>query len=297
MKKITILISGSSGFLGSYLFNYFLENGYRVIAIKRSTSDMKRVDSMSKKAVFYNVDKVTLQTIFERHEIDIVINTATSYGRSENSLLPMLDANLIFGVELLERAVSNNVKAFLNIDTLLNHNVSAYALSKSQFVEWMHLLPRKNTKIINVKIEHMYGPKDNKSGFVGWLINQLKEDVCEVNLTSGIQKRDFIYVSDVVKACETIILNVDEISNNEEFEVGLGSSMQVKNFVEIVYQNISKKKIVRTTLNFGSVKYRANEPMNIVADISKLKELGWSPQVSIEKGISKTIDWQMLPYI
>ncbi len=289
MKDLTILISGSTGFLGSHLLNSLIEKGCVLIAIKRSTSNTYRINSFPEGATFYDIDKTKLQTIFEEHKIDVVINTATNYGRLEDSLLPMLDANLMFGVELLEKSIFNNVKAFLNIDTLLNKDINAYALSKSHMVDWMCLLSNENIKIVNIKLEHMYGAKDDKGKFIYWLIDQLKRNVQEVNLTSGIQKRDFIYISDVVEACESIILNLNSLSNNEEFEVGTGISIHVKEFVEIIYKKMSEKQVIKTILNFGAVKYRVNEPMNIVANISKLEKLGWSPKVSIEEGINKMI--------
>ena len=202
----------------------------------------------------------------------------------------IVNTNLIFGLKLLEESVNHNIKAFINTDTLLNRNINTYALSKSQLVDWMKFLSNKNTKMINIKIEHMYGALDDENKFIYWLINKLKQNVEKIDLTSGVQKRDFIYIDDIVSAYEIIIQNINTFSNYEEFELGSGNSIEVKNFVEKIYQEISNKQTLSTKLNFGAVSYRDNENMNIQANIEKLTNLAWKPKVSIEDGIKKILE-------
>lgn len=66
----------------------------------------------------------------------------------------------------------------------------------------MKFLSNKQTKMINIKIEHMYGALDDENKFIYWLINKLKQNVEKIDLTSGVQKRDFIYIDDIVSAYE-----------------------------------------------------------------------------------------------
>lgn len=286
---MTILIAGSTGFLGSYLLKSFIKSGYEVIALKRSTSDTYRINEYLDKAVFYDIDKTELSVVLKNHEVDIVINTVTNYGRKDSSILSIIDSNLIFGLKLLEETVDANVKTFINTDTLLDRNINAYALSKAQLVDWMKLLSNKNTKMINVKIEHMYGLKDDENKFIYWLINQLKQNVEKIDLTSGIQKRDFIYIDDIVSAYETIIRNITTLSSYEEFELGTGNSIEVKKFVEKIVQELKTNQNITTKLNFGAIAYRDNENMNMQANTIKLENLGWKPKVSIEDGINKIL--------
>lgn len=285
-----ILLTGSTGFLGSYLLKSFVKSGYEVIALKRSTSNTYRINDYLKKVTLYNIDKVNLEDIFKKHKINIVINTVTNYGRIDNKISSILDTNLIFGLKLLEESVNSNAKAFINTDTLLERNINAYALSKAQLVDWMKFLSNKQTKMINIKIEHMYGALDDENKFIYWLINKLKQNVEKIDLTSGVQKRDFIYIDDIVSAYEIIIQNINTFSNYEEFELGSGNSIEVKNFVEKIYQEISNKQTLSTKLNFGAVSYRDNENMNIQANIEKLTNLAWKPKVSIKDGIKKILE-------
>jgi len=286
---MTILVTGSTGFLGSYLLKAFVNNGDKVIAIKRSTSNTYRIEKYLRNVVSYDIDKTELSNIFQNHKIDLVVNTVTNYGRKDSKISSIVDTNVIFGLKLLEESVNHNVKAFINTDTLLERNINAYALSKAQLVDWMRFLSTKSIKMINIKIEHMYGPKDDENKFIYWLINQLKQNVEKVDLTSGIQKRDFIYIDDIVSAYETIIQNINTLSSFEEFELGTGASIEVKTFIEKIYRELSNTQELSTKLNFGAVAYRANENMNMQANITRLKTLGWKPTVSIENGIQLII--------
>ncbi|MBA3026790.1 MAG: NAD-dependent epimerase/dehydratase [Sulfurimonas sp.] len=286
---MTILVTGATGFLGSYLLKSFIKSGYEVIALKRTTSDIYRINDYLNQVTLYDIDKTELSDIFQNHTIDLVVNTVTNYGRKDSKISSIVDANLIFGLKLLEESVNNNVKAFINTDTFLTRNMNAYALSKAQLVDWMHFLSTQNTKMINVKIEHMYGLKDDENKFIYWLINQLKQNVEKVDLTSGIQKRDFIYIDDIVNAYETIIHNINTLSNFEEFELGTGESVEVKTFIEKIYRELSNTQELNTKLNFGAIAYRANENMNMQANITKLRTLGWKPMVSLENGIQLII--------
>jgi len=287
---MTILISGATGFLGSYLLKLFIRSGYEVIALKRSTSNDYRIKYDLDKCIYYDIDKTELKTVFEKHQINIVINTVTNYGRNDKSILSIVDTNLIFGLKLLEESISNDIEAYINTDTLLDKSINSYALSKSHLVDWMKISSTQNTKMINIKIEHMYGTLDDENKFIYWIMNQLKNNVQKIDLTSGIQKRDFIYISDIVSAYELIILNIDKINNYEEFELGNGKSTEVKIFVNMIFKELSKLQTIHTDLNFGAISYRDNENMNMIADISKLKKLGWQAKISIEDGINKIIN-------
>ncbi len=287
---MTILIAGSTGFLGSYLLKSLIGNRYEVIALKRSTSNIFRIDELLEKVTFYNIDEVEILEIFRRHKINIVINTVTNYGRKDSQISSIVDTNLMFGLKLLEESVNNNVKAFINTDTLLERNINAYALSKAHLVDWMKFLSNKSNKMINIKIEHMYGPLDDENKFIYWLINQLKSNVKKIDLTSGIQKRDFIYVDDIVSAYETIIKNIDKLSNFEEIELGSGTSIEVKDFIKKIHSELSKIQTINTKLNFGAIPYRDNENMNMQANIKKLKKLNWNSKVTLKDGIKRILN-------
>jgi CDP-paratose synthetase len=108
-----------------------------------------------------------------------------------------------------------------------------------------------------------------------------------VSLTHGHQKRDFVYLDDVVSA----YLKLIEYGRSHEFsfktfEVGTGQSVQIRDFAETI-KAISNSP---TVLGYGDIPYRADEIMDSKADISQLHELGWSPTTYVQEGILKILD-------
>lgn len=285
---MTILISGATGFLGSYLVKHFIKEGHDVVVLKRSTSDTFRISEVLSKIKVYDSDQENMVNIFESNTIDVVINTVTEYGRKNKTISSMIEANLVFPIHLLELAIEHNVKTFINTDTLLGRDINAYALSKSQFVDWMRLLSDK-IQMINIKIEHMYGPLDDENKFIQWFINQIKSNVDKIDLTSGIQKRDFIYIDDIISAYSIILQHLDAIQNFEEFELGTGTVVEVKAFLGLLYDELNARENMTTKLNFGAIPYRDKENMCMQANTTKLQKLGWSPKTTPLEGIKKTI--------
>lgn len=285
---MTILLSGATGFLGSYLLRRFITEDFEIIALKRSTSNTYRIKELLGDITYYDVDKIEIREIFKKHNIDLIVNTATDYGRTNSQISSILETNLMFSIKLLESAIENNVKTFINTDTLLGKDINVYALSKNQLVQWMQFLSNQ-INIVNIKIEHMYGPLDDDKKFIYWIINQLKQNVEKIDLTSGVQKRDFIYIDDIVEAFMTVINNVKEFSSFEEFELGSGNTIEVKEFLGLVYSQMKQKQVLTTTLNFGAIAYRAKENMCMEANVSKLLSLGWKPTVKLEEGIKNLL--------
>ena len=114
----TILLTGATGFLGSYTLQELIKNNYEVIVIKRTFSNCWRINDFIKEAIVYDIDIVSIDSIFKAHKIDSVIHTATNYGRKGESDLEVIKSNFIFSIEMLETSKKNNVKSFVNIDTL-----------------------------------------------------------------------------------------------------------------------------------------------------------------------------------
>lgn len=70
----------------------------------------------------------------------------------------------------------------------------------------------------------------------------------------------------------------------------MGNSIEVKEFVEQIVKELKLKQQVSTKLNFGAILYRANENMNMKANIEKLLNLSWKPKVSVKDGIRKILE-------
>ena len=279
-------MTGATGFLGSNLLKKLVQANYNVIVLKRSFSNTFRIKDFVSNIKLYNIDKINPENIFIKNKIDIILHCATNYGRREIDPASLIQANLTMPLQLLELGKKNGVHCFINTDTILDKRVSHYSLSKNQFREWLALYAWEII-CINVALEHFYGPHDDDSKFVPYIINNILNNADKIDLTEGKQKRDFIYIEDVVTAFMTIIHNIGKFKKRFlNYEIGSGESITIKRFVKTV-KNITQND--KTILNFGAIPYRENEIMNSKANVTEICKLKWKPKFSLEEGLQQTI--------
>ena len=284
----TILLTGATGYLGGYLSENFLNKGFKIIALALNTNEQYKFQDNILTKVYY-LDKTTVKEIFDNENVDIVIHTATLYGRRQEHLTSMEKVNVEFPLEVLNEAINHNVKIFVNTSTILNKNITPYTLTKNPFEDWLSLYSDK-IKCINLKLDHFYGPNDKPIKFIAWIIQELKNNVEKIDLTEGIQTRDFIYIDDVVSAFDIVIEKEKNIPNGKlnTFEVGTNNKTTIKEMVTTIKEKLGNTK---TKLNFGAIPYRKNEVLDYQVDTTGLHLLGWKPEyLSVRKGIQKLLE-------
>jgi nucleoside-diphosphate-sugar epimerase len=289
LKKIAI--SGGTGFLGSHLVERFLSKGYEIVVLKRSTSNTQRIDAIMDQLKVFDVDKQSIEAIFKETEPNIILHTACDYGRKGSSLKDILDTNLLYGVELMEASIAVGVELFINTGSLLPTNVNHYSLSKDQFSQWLKMFS-KSLKSVDLRIEHMIGPKDDANKFINWLISQMMDGTQNpIHLTSGIQQRDFIYIDDVVDAFEIMVNKTEGLKGYNSYDVGSGNFVPVKDFIELLTNELELKHSIeiKFRLNFGSIDYRENDVMVPQLDNSELLALGWIVKTNVHDSIKNIV--------
>ena len=288
MKK-RILLTGVTGFLGSHLAKALLAAGYDVIGLKRKTSSLRRVESLVSGIVLIDIDVLDFEKLFRDYgKIDIIIHTATCYGRHNETVSEIFLANTEFPLRLLDAGSRAGVELFLNTDTILDKYLNLYALSKNQLLQWGKFFSKQgNIRFGNIRLEHFYGPDDDPTKFSAHVINSCLNNVPELKLTKGEQKRDFIFIEDVVSAYMILLEKMGHSDNSfVEFDVGSGRSVSIREFVETAHRLATS----HTHLAFGAIPYREGEVMHSEADISGLTALGWQCRYDIEAGLKKVIE-------
>lgn len=281
-------MTGATGYLGSRVLHELLHTyqDLSIVVLKRSFSDTRRITHLLPYVHTIDADACNLSDIFHAHKFTAIFHFATNYGRGQKESYEIIEANLLLPLRLLELGLQHGVKVFLNTDTMLDKNISDYTLSKKQFQEW---LKKGSERIltINVALEHFYGPGDDPTKFVSNIVYKLLNKTECIPLTSGTQKRDFIYVDDVVSAFLCIIANTNKHNTGYmPFEVGTGQTISIRDFVTLTKELCGN---TTTELKFGAVPLRANEPADVRVDTTKLAALGWQPQISLTQGILQTI--------
>ena len=289
-KKYKILITGGTGFLGSNLVNQLLkDNRFKLYLLCRKTSNFERINKSNiKKIIKFNIENKNLNNFFQKNNFDAIVHCATNYGLSKKTISDIIQPNLILPMQLLDLAKNYKVKAFLNTDTILNKNVSNYSLSKFHFSEWLKLFS-EDFYCTNIKIEHFFGPRDDDTKFVISIIKSFLNNSKKINLTKGNQKRDFVYIDDVVSAMKKILLySLKQKKGFDIFEVGSGINVSIKKIVKLIKKLCDNNS---TKLEFGKIPMRKNESLYVKLNLKKLSKLNWKPKYSLEESLKKTIKY------
>ena len=286
----TILLTGATGFLGSHLLAYLVKRKYKVVILKRANSDISRIVKILDKVTTYNADKQSIELAFKDQKIDVVMHLATCYGKKQN-YENLIQTNIIFGLSLISLSIKYNVDVFINTDTFFNNKntvqsyLSEYTTTKKHFLDWL-FLKKESIQIVNMKIHHVYGEGDSDDKFSMWLFHNLSDGNKNIQLTTGVQLRDFIYVSDVVKAYETVMLSSQNFESMQEFNVSTGRKHTVKEFCLVMGNEIlNNTQSVNKVLLFGAKSNNLDEIMDIDNDNIALLQLGWKPEFDLVTGI------------
>lgn len=282
-----ILLTGATGFLGSHILRALLSSGNRVVILKRSFSNTHRITDLRASITEIDLDRTDSEEAFLLPErIDTVIHCATDYGRRAIDPYQIVEANIILPLRLLHLARKHGCRRFINTDTILDKRVSHYSLSKSQFVSWL-MTYADSLVCVNMSLEHFFGPGDDPSKFVPYILNALLSEVSEIPLTRGEQRRHFVYIDDVVAAFRCVIEHTLTMpAGYYPYQVGTPQAVSIREFVELAQRLTGNH---RTQLDFGALPYRENEVMCPNLDLSALCDLGWRPQVALYDGMVQTI--------
>lgn len=305
---MNILISGGTGFIGSYLAKELISNKHQVFILKRKGSDESRIKEIKKHLKTLNFNSYTeLEKIFKNKRFDVIIHLATIYFKQTDSWKDnnlMCDTNISYPSILLQLAIKNNVTAFINTGTCfeyklqnkpLNENdkISPYNFYTATKIAFEDLLKfyvdSKKIKALSLKLVYTYGEKDHHK-VIPLMINSVLE-YKKLELTLGEQQLGFTYVADIVDAYIKSIafINSKKYKKYEVFNIGNNKLTKLKEIGRILEKISGRKNIFSFTKP-----YPENEIMYMSCDYSKAKRLlNWEPKTSIIDGLTKTYNYHL----
>ena len=288
----TILITGATGFIGSHLARMLVAQGRDVTALCRTSSDTSRIADLLSQVRLVKFEQSTLAASLSALRLMGVVHLATDYGRQSCDVTEVFKTNFMLPTELLRLSINAGARFFINTDSFFckpqfnYQHLQAYTYSKTCFLGWAH----KNSDRIHVaslQLEHVYGPGDGANKFVPQLLTQMLDpDGQEIQLTDGRQKRDFVFVDDVVDAyCKVIEQGEKSAPGFSAYEVGTGRSVALRTFIESLQTATASKAV----LNFGALPQRDGEIMDSTADLRNLSALGYQARFDLDTGIRKLV--------
>lgn len=277
--------------MGSALALHWLKAGHQVALLLRPGSQLHRLQGFD---VSFNIGRCAMDAevdaFVKNAQPEIVVHTACSFGRQGETNLQVFDSNLRFGVVISQALRHSTLPVtFINTGSALGSDVSIYALSKHQFADWGRMLALRSggqLRFVNVLLQHMYGPGDDVSKFTTHVLHACQRNDPVLKLTAGEQRRDLIYIEDVVHAYDTLLTNRDQLEAAQDIDVGSGVAPTIRQFVETAHRLTASQ----TELHFGALPYRPNEAMHSQANIDRIRQLGWQSAFDLEAGLQKTIE-------
>lgn len=280
-----LLITGSTGYLGSYITDLFLKNNYKILCtVHNDGLSLGYLQNYPNNLNFIDVDEKSFANKIKQFNPNLIIHTAARYENNSATVEEIMDSNLYFPLRLLNIVLECDTKPlWINTNTSLPKMLNTYSLSKVQFAEWGKYYSLKNKiDFTDILLEQFYGPNDSGSKFFPFLLSKMEKGE-DINLTDGLQKRDIIYVDDVINAF--LLIAESRLEGYNLVPLGTGIAPRIRDIVEELNQLLGYP----SNLKFGAIEKRENEPDILVADISKLKEIGFVPKVHWQDGLKKII--------
>lgn len=278
---MNVLVLGGNGYLGSKIINELLTN-YNVWCTIREGEQLNLLKHTGNVNIISDSIDCIKETINEI-KFDLLINTVCCYERDNCSYSSVIDANLLFPLQIIPFAIEHGIKKIITIDTSLPENLNLYSLTKKSIAKIGNYYCKKFQSIsfLNIVLENFYGEDEPKNRFIHLTIEKMKNDL-EVNLTKGTQKRDFIYIDDVLCAFRILINNFDV--GYHDVSIGTEEGPTIREIVEYLKTLTNSK----SKLNFGVIESRKNEP-NCIANLDYLRKYGYRIQFPYKLGLKKII--------
>ena len=308
LQNKKILLTGGSGFLGTFVKKELLRKGVEeknIFIPKSSEYDLR--------------EKKNCQEVVKNQ--DIVIHLAAKVGGiglNQEKPGELFYDNLIMGIQLMEEARRARVKKFVAIGTICcypkftpvpfkeknlwdgypEETNAPYGLAKKMLlVQAQAHRKQYNFNAIFLLPVNLYGPGDSfdpkKSHVIPALIKKVadakrkKQDFINVWGT-GTATREFLYIED---AAQGIILATEKYNKPEPVNLGSGIEISIKDLV----------KTICHLMNFnGEIRWDKSkpdgQPRRMLNTSRAKKEFGFKATTNFEKGLKNTINWYLNHY-
>lgn len=329
-----VLITGAAGFIGSQLAHRLWKDGLDLILLDNfsyGSADNLIFEDHDFNNEIINADirdESTMQNLFKNNAIDYVYNIAGIAPLPDCQLNPTdaIEVNLVGLVNILENSRRYGVKKIIQASTnAMYENETDFPTREENFKQPTLIYP--NTKycaerfaesycltygmnVTCLRFANVYGPHIDclrkQPPFVGYMIRELYYNRVPVFHSTGEQRRDYIYVDDLIDLAIRVQTSTGfdcvNVSSNKNYSVNemysiaqkimgknikaqYASSEQYWNKYPELYSGVYpiKNEILEHEVN----------KFSLCDNTFALKKYEWSPKVDIEEGLSKVIEYEI----
>jgi UDP-glucose 4-epimerase len=302
--NLKILVTGGAGFIASHVADRFIEQGHKVVIV--DNLKMGRLENVHPKAKFYLMDirAKELEKIFEQESFDAVCHHAAQMDVRLSVSDPLYDAdvNVLGTLNLLQNCVRHNVKKVIFAstggavygeqeifpcdETHPTRPVSPYGITKLAVEKYLYYYSIEfGLKFVILRYANVYGPRQNpqgEAGVVAIFTSRLLSGGQAIINGDGKQTRDYVYVGDVAR----MNIKALDYDQNDIFNVGTG----IETDVNVVFRHLNKLTGENAEEKHGPSK-PGEQKRSVISHEKAKKILNWSPEVDIEEGLKKTVDF------
>ena len=269
-----ILLTGSTGFIGSEILKYLSNYNKVYITVRKKykiNSDNKNINK-----IYFNSYK-NLSYKIKKLKIDTVVHCATHYVKDHNfeDIKELSESNILFGNIILENLKIMRVKKFVNFSTVWENYdgkkdncYNLYSAYKAGFGKIISFYKKenKNIKFLNLVISDTFGLRDKRKK----LVNLLKTNYKRNLVTKVISKNLYINLLNVKDIVRAIKLILKKNYKSDTYILKNKNNFKIYDIIKKI-EKYSQKKI--------KVKWLSNKI--IKEKIYKFKTLkGWKPKNS-----------------
>ncbi|GEO11616.1 NAD-dependent epimerase/dehydratase family protein [Segetibacter aerophilus] len=298
-----VLISGVSGFLGSYIAERLLRDGNEVIGLKRSTSNLFRCENFVEQVVWINVDETNWKQQVLKLGPDIIIHSAWS-GVSADKRVAWKEqlSNLEMVLDLLELGAELKISKFMGLGSQAEYGTfsgkvdESYSANPNTAYGAVKLMASTLAKSfceasnINwywLRLFPMFGEKEDQN----WLIPSVIKSILDkksMDLTPGMQKYAYLYVKDFAEYVAILIGKNLSSTAAGVYNISSDRAITLKELIEKIRDRIDAS----VTLNFGALPYRSYQSMHLEGDMSKFNStIERIKLTDFDKALYQTIDY------
>ena len=290
MKEQVVAITGASGFIGQHLCRTLLEQAGEIHALSRSEPGISDA-----RLRWHQVDLSDLEATRKAMtsiRADIVFHLC-SYAQGERDLslvLPTFRNELQASVNLLTSVAENKVERLIMIRSLEEPSpgevpTSPYAAAKAAsraYARMFHQL--YGVPVVMVRIFIAYGPGQSAKKIIPHLIGHMLRDE-PLEIASPERKVDWVYVDDVVQGL--LAAAVTPGLEGKSIDIGSGEFVQISDVVHRIQRLIK----TRSVMEFGKSPEGFVEQVRCADTAAARVLMGWSPSVSFDAGLVKTVEY------
>jgi dTDP-glucose 4,6-dehydratase len=322
MKNIKkVIITGGYGFIGSNLVRYLLKKNYFIINIDKLSYSANLYNLKGLKNtnyVFYKTDinnKNLFLKILKKYKPSFVFNLAaeTHVDRSIDNPEPFINSNVLGVFNILEsiRAYKKKINSKIKLIHISTDEVygdlnqknkranenypykpsSPYAASKASADHLIKSYVRTfGFPAIISNCSNNYGPNQFPEKLIPKIIFNILNNKPIPIYAKGLNSREWIYVEDHCRALE-ILAHKGKIG--QSYNIGTNNNLTNIKLTNLILKNVKKKmKLIGKKVKIIYVKDRPGHDFRYAINSKKIQEeLKWKPLTSLNKGISKTINW------